>query len=96
LEDSSTGYGGVFSGLNDFLDELRRRELKDRSRLKEVDFEVFLKTWRSYLQLQEDLERLRMFALDPKDQKAILDIELSLLELSKRIFRKRKAVSFPL
>jgi len=75
--------------LGDTLTSLKESE---RKRLKYVDFEAFLKAWSSYLRIQEDLERLRTLAPTVEDQDAIRAIEVSLLEISKRIFRKLRAV----
>jgi hypothetical protein len=74
-------------------DELKPSE---RRAIRYLEFEAFLKAWNSYLQIQENLERLRSLAPDPSDQDRLLKMEEELLAISKRIFRKVKATRNPL
>jgi hypothetical protein len=92
LRESSTGYGGFSPPLVESDKPLKENE---KRALRYVEFEVFLKTWSSYLRIQEDLERLRSMAQDPEDQARLLEISTELLDISKRIFRRMKAVRTP-
>jgi hypothetical protein len=67
----------------------------ERKAIQYLEFEAFLKAWNSYLQIQENLERLRSLAPDPSDQDRLIEIEEELLAISKRIFKRVKAVRNP-